>query len=72
MKFFALDATTAQRQANQDLGKEAERNVNQKWEESQDGKTLRRLKAEVAEASKAPRKTEFDISDIPLPRSSPK
>jgi hypothetical protein len=71
-KFFALDATTAQRQASQELGKEAERNVNQKWEESQDGKTLRRLKAEVTEASKAPRKIEFDISDIPPPRSSPK
>src|SRR5437899_3307678 len=66
-KFFALDATTAQRQANQGWEK-AERN----WEKTDDGKTLRRLKAEVAEASKARRKTEFDISDIPPPRSSPR
>jgi len=58
--FFALDATTAQGKANQD------------WEKTDEGKTLRRLKAEAAEASKARRKTEFDISDIPLPRSSPK
>ena len=50
----------------------AERDVNQEWENSKDGRTLRRLKAEVAEASKARRKTEFDISDVPLPRSSPR
>jgi hypothetical protein len=50
----------------------AKRDVNQEWENSKDGRTLRRLKAEVAEASKARRKTEFDISDVPLPRSSPR
>ena len=49
----------------------AKRDVNQEWENSKDGRTLRRLK-EVAEASKARRKTEFDISDVPLPRSSPR
>jgi len=59
-KFFALDATTAQRKAKQD------------WEKKPEGETLRRLKAEVAEASKARRRTQFDISDIPLPRSSPR
>jgi hypothetical protein len=58
--FVAFNATTAERKANQD------------WEKTEAGKTLRRLKAEVAEASKARRKTEFDISGIPLPRSSPK
>jgi hypothetical protein len=50
----------------------AEPNVNQEWENSKDGRTLRRLQAEVAEASKARRKAEFDISDVPLPRSSPR
>jgi len=66
-QFFALDATPAQRKANQDSVRiEAERN----WENKPDAKTLRRLKAEVAKASKARRETEFDISDIPLPRSN--
>jgi len=64
----AFDTTKAQRKGNQDWEKAAER----EWEKSDDGKTLRRLKAEVAEASKARRKTEFDISDVPLPRSSPR
>jgi hypothetical protein len=50
----------------------AEQNTNQKWEQTEPGKTLRRLKAEVSEASKARRRTEFDISDVPLPHSSPK
>ena len=71
-KFFALDATTVQRKGNQDWEKKARRKANQDWEGKAEGKTLRRLKAEVAAASKARRKTEFDISDIPLPRSSPK
>ena len=59
-RFVAFNAARAERKANQD------------WEKTEAGKTLRRLKAEVAEASKVRRKTEFDISDIPLPRSSPK
>jgi len=64
----AFNATKAQRKGNQDWEKAAER----KWEETPDGKTLQRLKAEVAEPSKTRRKTEFDISDIPLPRSNPR
>ena len=60
--FVASNAARAEQKAN----------ANQAWEQTPDGKTLRRLKAQVAEASKARRKTEFDISDIPPPRSSPK
>jgi hypothetical protein len=51
---------------------EQKANANQAWEQTPDGKTLRRLKSEVAAASKARRRTEFDISNVPLPRSNPK
>ena len=60
----AFNATKAHRKGNQDREKTLER----KWEESPDGKTLRRLE----EASRAKQKAEFDISDVPLPRSNPK
>jgi hypothetical protein len=64
----AFNAIRPERKVNQDWEKAVER----KWEKSPDGKTLQRLKAEVAEDSKARRKTEFDISDVPPPRSSPR
>jgi hypothetical protein len=52
--------------------KSARQQANQKWEKTDPGKTLQLLQAEKAEASKAQRRTEFNISNVPLPRSRPK
>jgi hypothetical protein len=45
----------------------AESNAKKAWEQTDSGKTLRRLRAEVAEASKKRERAEPKISDVPLP-----
>ena len=67
----ASNATKAERKVNQDgANTERERQAELDWEKTEAGKTLKRLKAE--EQSRRRGNTEFDISDVPLPRSNPR